>query len=77
MAQSSRTFRVFVSSTFGDLIEERNALQHEVFPRLRTLCHEHGRRFQPVDIRGQREKSSHGRDGLLISPGDALVLMSY
>jgi hypothetical protein len=51
MVQSSRTFRVFVSSTFSDLVEERNALQREVFPRLRALCHEHGCRFQAIDLR--------------------------
>jgi WD40 repeat protein len=31
MAQSSRTFRIFVSSTFSDLKAERNALQEKVF----------------------------------------------
>jgi hypothetical protein len=30
--------RVLVSSTFGDLKGERDALQHEVFPKLRRLC---------------------------------------
>jgi len=34
----TRTFRVFVSSTFEDLREERDALQHEVFPKLAKLC---------------------------------------
>jgi hypothetical protein len=38
LAQSSRTFRIFVSSTFSDLKEERNALQEKVFPRLRELA---------------------------------------
>jgi len=37
MAQSSRTFRIFVSSTFSDLKSERNALQEKVFPRLSEL----------------------------------------
>ena len=37
MVQASRTFRVFVSSTFSDLKAERNALQERVFPRLRAL----------------------------------------
>ena len=35
MAQASRTFRIFVSSTFSDLKEERDALQQYVFPKLR------------------------------------------
>lgn len=46
-----RTFRLFISSTFNDLKEERNALQLSVFPRLRDLCNEHGYRFQPIDLR--------------------------
>ena len=51
MIQSSRTFRIFVSSTFSDLKAERNALQREVFPQLRKLCEEHGCRFQAIDLR--------------------------
>ena len=35
MPQTTRTFRIFVSSTFSDLKAERNALQERVFPRLR------------------------------------------
>ncbi|MGA7075061.1 MAG: DUF4062 domain-containing protein, partial [Halobacteriota archaeon] len=59
MIQSSRIFRVFVSSTFSDLIEERNALQRNVFPRLRALCQEHGCRFQAIDLRwGVREEAA-------------------
>jgi hypothetical protein len=59
MVQTAKTFRVFVSSTFSDLIEERNALQREVFPRLRALCHEHGCRIQAIDLRwGVREEAA-------------------
>jgi hypothetical protein len=61
MVQASRTFRVFVSSTFDDLKAERNALQESVFPRLKTLCAEHGTRFQAIDLRwGVSEEA--GRD---------------
>ncbi len=49
--QTTRTFRVFISSTFEDLQEERNALQDRVFPRLRRLCASHGARFQAIDLR--------------------------
>jgi len=49
--QASKTFRIFVSSTFSDLKEERNALQQHVFPRLRELCMQHGCRFQAIDLR--------------------------
>lgn len=51
MALASKTFRIFVSSTFSDLKEERNALQKRVFPELRKLCMQHGFRFQAVDLR--------------------------
>ncbi|WP_321421387.1 DUF4062 domain-containing protein [uncultured Methanobacterium sp.] len=42
---------MFVSSTFSDMKEERNALQRKVFPKLRKLCMEHGFRFQAIDLR--------------------------
>ncbi len=51
MARRSRTFRIFVSSTFSDLKAERNALQERVFPELRKLCMQHGARFQAIDLR--------------------------
>jgi WD40 repeat protein len=47
----TRTFRVFVSSTFSDLKVEREALQAHVFPRLREFCHQQGCRFQAIDLR--------------------------
>jgi hypothetical protein len=45
MLIATRTFRVVISSTFEDLREERHALQRDVFPKLRTLCEEHGARL--------------------------------
>jgi len=51
MQQRELTFRVFVSSTFSDLVAERNALQENVFPRLRCFCTTHGARFQAIDLR--------------------------
>ncbi len=51
LAGGGRTFRLFVSSTFTDLQEERNALHQHVFPQLRRLCVEHGARFQIIDLR--------------------------
>ena len=50
-ANPSRVFRLFVSSTFSDMLKERDALQENVFPRLRQLCEQHGARFQAVDLR--------------------------
>ena len=46
-----KLFRVFFSSTFSDFVDERNALQKEVFPKLKELCAAHGARFQPIDLR--------------------------
>jgi hypothetical protein len=51
VALTSKTFRIFVSSTFGDLKEDRNGLQRHVFPKLRELCMRHGCRFQAIDLR--------------------------
>ncbi|GEM_PF-6491501 len=51
MSLVAKTFRVFVSSTFDDFVDERNVLQDEVFPELRRRCEERGFRFQPIDLR--------------------------
>jgi len=51
MPETTRTFRIFVSSTFSDLKAERNALQERVFPKLQELCRVHGTRFQAIDLR--------------------------
>jgi len=59
MAIVNKTFRIFVSSTFSDMKEERNALQKYVFPKLRELCMQHSYRFQVIDLKwGVREESS-------------------
>jgi hypothetical protein len=59
MPTTTPTFRVFVSSTFEDLKAERNALQRDVFPRLRALCEQHGARFQAIDLRwGIRDEAA-------------------
>jgi WD40 repeat protein len=59
MPIATRTFRVFVSSTFEDLKAERDTLQREVFPKLRTLCKRHGARFQAIDLRwGVRDEAA-------------------
>lgn len=59
MPQAARTFRIFVSSTFEDLKEERNALQERVFPEIKQLCFAHGARFQAIDLRwGVSEEAS-------------------
>jgi WD40 repeat protein len=60
-SSSSRTIRVFVSSTFSDMKVERDLLQRDVFPRVRQFCLSNGFRFQPIDLRwGVPEEA--GRD---------------
>jgi len=51
MPSTGRMFRVFVSSTFSDLVEERNVLQAETFPRLERYCRDRGASFQAIDLR--------------------------
>jgi hypothetical protein len=59
MPHATRTFRIFVSSTFDDMAAERNALQADVFPRLNLLCAEHDARFQALDLRwGVRDEAT-------------------
>ena len=59
MPSATRTFRVFVSSTFEDLAIEREAIDRNVFPRLQELCEQHGATFQAVDLRwGIREEAA-------------------
>lgn len=67
MPQANQTFRVFVSSTFNDLKEERNALQQYVFPRLRELSMRYGCRFQAIDLRwGVREEAALDQQAMRI-----------
>ena len=51
MSGVEKIFRVFVSSTFADMVGERTVLQERVFPRLEAYCRERGGRFQAVDLR--------------------------
>ena len=46
-----REVRVFISSTFRDLQEEREELVKRVFPRLRRLCEDRGVAWREVDLR--------------------------
>ena len=51
LVSHSRTFRLYVSSTFADLVEVQNALQRRVWPELAKLCEKAGFRFQAIDLR--------------------------
>ncbi|GFO05233.1 leucine-rich repeat and WD repeat-containing protein [Plakobranchus ocellatus] len=53
------TIRVFFSSTFTDMSEERNLLMREAVPELRRYCHQKGFDFEVVDMRwGIREDAA-------------------
>ena len=67
MERRDLTFRVFVSSTFSDLVAERNALQEHVFPRLREFCQKLRARFQAIDLRwGVSEKAGQDQSTMRI-----------
>jgi hypothetical protein len=51
MATGSRVIRVFVSSTFRDMQEEREELIKHIFPQLRKLCESRGVVWGEVDLR--------------------------
>ncbi|MGD8752256.1 MAG: DUF4062 domain-containing protein, partial [Anaerolineales bacterium] len=71
MIQSPQTFRVFVSSTFSDLVKEREALQDKVFTELRELCAQHGAHFQAIDLRwGVSEQASLDQQTMNICLGE-------
>ncbi len=56
-------FRVFLSSTFRDLMPEREVLIKKVFPRIRAKCRERGVEFTEIDLRWgiTAEESRSGR----------------
>jgi tetratricopeptide (TPR) repeat protein len=50
-AADRREIRVFISSTFRDMQEEREELVKQVFPQLRRLCESRGVTWGEVDLR--------------------------
>lgn len=48
---NSKTFRLFISSTFSNFQLERELLHKEVFPELEQYCESRGCQFQPIDLR--------------------------
>lgn len=57
-----RAIRVFVSSTFRDMVDERNQLATHVWPALRALCEDRAASFTDVDLRWgiTREQAERG-----------------
>jgi len=48
---STKKFRLFISSTFSDFKKEREVLQTKVFPYIKNYCSKKGYSFQPIDLR--------------------------
>src|SRR5262245_29759729 len=61
--ESSRTVRVFISSTFSDMQDERDVMMREVFPSIRLFCEDRDVRFSEVDLRWgiTSEEAAEGR----------------
>ncbi len=51
LTERDRVVRVFVSSTFRDMVEDRNTLMAQVWPALRQLCRGRAVEFVAVDLR--------------------------
>ncbi len=51
VGEASRSVRVFVSSTFRDMHEERDHLVNIAFPQIRTLCEKRGVTLAEIDLR--------------------------
>ena len=49
--KNNRSIRVFISSTFQDMQEERDVLIKNIFPKLRKICMDRGVGFTEVDLR--------------------------
>ena len=62
-----KTFRLFLSSTFGDFQVEREALKERVWPQLEAYCASRNASFQVVDLRwGISESDGLAHDTLRI-----------
>ena len=55
----NREIRIFLSSTFSDMQEERNYLTKKIFPSIREACEKRGVSFTVLDLRwGITEEAS-------------------
>lgn len=67
MDSLNRTIRVFISSTFSDMKEEREELMTHAWPELRRFCHERFVELVEVDLRwGISEERSQRKEVLKI-----------
>lgn len=60
--EAFRNVRVFVSSTFNNMMEERDYLARQTFPAIKSLAHHKDITFQAIDLRwGITEEESHAK----------------
>lgn len=63
----NKTFRLFISSTFNDFVEERNILNDVVFTTIDDFCQSKGYNFQIIDLRwGVNNESALNQNTLAI-----------
>ncbi|KAM4706799.1 NACHT domain- and WD repeat-containing protein 1 [Discoglossus pictus] len=49
--EPSKVVRIFISSTFSDMVEERDALMELAYPEVQAFCQKKGLAFEVVDMR--------------------------
>jgi AAA ATPase domain/Domain of unknown function (DUF4062) len=75
---SIKAFRLFVSSTFADFVQERELLQSKVFPTLDAYCAAKGYQFYPLDLRwGVNEEAQLDQRTAEICLGEVRAAKSY
>ncbi|CAM4909126.1 unnamed protein product [Rotaria socialis] len=77
--QTSRLFRIFISSTFSDFKVERNELYRRVFPSIKQRCAQLGYEFQVVDMRwgvSDTADSDHTADIICMDEIDRCINLS-
>ncbi len=62
---TSNELRVFISSTFRDLQEEREHLVKKIFPEIRALCRHRGVAFTDIDLRWGITEEEAEREGII------------
>jgi len=65
MTSATNELRVFISSTFRDLQEEREHLVKRIFPEIRALCGQRGVTFTEVDLRWGITQEEAEREGII------------
>lgn len=61
-----RNIRVFISSTFHDMQEERDYLVHKVFPKIRITAEKRGVNFVGIDLRWGITQEEEDQSGKII-----------